>query len=87
MNELKYNHMEWDKTDKEEVDLINAALAVSVTPVHALDAILDAGHKLILAIEDADDIFEVQAIKMRSIIVGFEKLANRVEDLNYIEVL
>jgi len=85
---VKYNDIEWDLTDKQEVDLINAAIEVSNTPIHALDTVYDAGRKLIDFIEREaeDDIYyEVRTEKMEMIEKGLRTLADRVAMLRYKE--
>jgi len=86
--QVEYNDQEWDLTDKQEVDLINAAIAVSETPIHALDAIYDAGRKLLgqLEAEAEDEIYyEVHTEKMEYIANNFKGLADSVESLKYKE--
>ena len=78
---VAYTPTKWDITDKQEVDLINLAIEVSDTPIHALDSIYDAGAKLLRAIEHSDTIYSIQEIKLQSIVKGFRDLANRVEGL------
>jgi len=80
-----YNEVDWDKTDKEEVDLINAAIAASETPIHALDAIYDAGRKLLIALERGPERYEIQTGKMEFIEQNFLDLADRVASLEYKE--
>ena len=85
---VHYNNLDWDVTDKQEVDLILAAIEVSATPIHALDAIYDAGRKLLKALENeaADgNRYEVQTEKMEMIAKNFKDLSERVETLEYIE--
>ena len=87
---LTYNNRDWDKTDKAEVDLINKSLEVSQSPIMALDAPFDAARKLIIQLEeDARQgvLYECQAVKLRAIRDGFNKLADRVEKLPYVEII
>jgi len=85
---IDYNDQEWDITDKQEVDLVNAAIEVSLTPIHAFDAIYDAGRKLMRELEqEAEDgnYYEVHTEKMEYIVKNFKSLADSIESLRYIE--
>ena len=85
---LIYNNMEWDKTDKAEVDLINRSIDISLSPIHALDAPYDAARKLIIEIErEAKDgiRYRCQIDKMKMIVDNFKDLADRIEKLEFIE--
>ena len=85
---VQYNNLDWDLTDKEEIDLIRAAIEVSASPIHALDAIYDAGRKLLkdLESEACNGIrYEVQTEKMEMISKNFKDLSERIEALEYIE--
>ena len=85
---VHYNNLNWDITDKEEVDLIKAAIEASATPIHALDAIYDAGRKLLRALEaEANEgkHYEIHTEKMEYIEKNFRELADRVATLHYRE--
>jgi len=85
---VQYNNLDWDLTDKEEVDLVRAAVAVSASPIHAFDAIYDAGRKLLKDLENdaCNGIrYEVQTEKMEMITANFRSLAESIEALEYIE--
>ena len=85
---IEYNNLDWDLTDKQEVDMINAAIEVALTPIHALDSVYDAGMKLLQSIEDEGDLgvyYHVQTVKMENIEKHFRELADRVATLRYKE--
>lgn len=86
---IEYNNLGWDLTDKQEVDMINAAIEVALTPVHALDSVYDAGMKLLQSIEDeatnSEIYYPVQTVKMEAIERHFRELADRVASLRYKE--
>ena len=85
---IEYNDQEWDLTDKQEVDLINAAVEVSLTPIHAFDAVYDAGRKLIQELEHEaleGNYYEIHTEKMEYIVANLKSLADSLESLGYLE--
>ena len=81
---VKYNHKNWDLTDKEEVDLANKAVEVSRSPIMALDATYDAADKLLRVIEahgSSGVHYFCTDEKLKAIIERFRELADRIEKL------
>ena len=78
MLKVSYNNLDWDKTDKEEVDMLNKSLEVSESPIMALDSVYDAGRKLLNVIEADDQIHVCEEGKLLLIIDNFLKLVDRL---------
>ena len=84
---LVYNNQAWDKTDREEVDLINKAILLSQSPIYALDSTYDASAKLLYLLEkEAEEGTRHKASKAKMILIAerFRDLATRVENLEFI---
>ena len=80
--------MAWDQTDKEEVDLVNKGIEVSLTPIHALDVTYDATRKLLNYIERQaaqGTRYDCQIGKMQLILENYRDLVDKIEKIDFRE--